>query len=80
MAREVTHERQGPDLLGAEDIEAHGGDVAICRCGLSGDRPFCDGSHEATGDEDPETRYKYEDDDPEGPRREIETVVYAEED
>ncbi len=51
----------GPILLSAEDEEfpalktADGGEirpektVGLCRCGQSGNKPFCDGSHNAAG-------------------------------
>lgn len=32
-----------------QHIEARRGTVALCRCGLSALKPFCDGTHKATG-------------------------------
>ncbi|WP_158059186.1 CDGSH iron-sulfur domain-containing protein [Halorussus halophilus] len=81
MAREVTHTETGPVRLDESDIDDEYGDVAICLCGLSDERPFCDGSHRATEDEESEKLYKYEDgnSDTDARRREIEEIVYADE-
>lgn len=76
MAREVTHEATGPVRLDESDIDDEYGDVAVCMCGLSDERPFCDGSHRAAEDEEGDRVYKYEDD---GERREIEEIVFADE-
>ena len=49
------------DAAGLE-IEASTGVVALCRCGASKKKPFCDGSHTAsgfTGGEPPVTRSHY---------------------
>ncbi|MGI8757746.1 MAG: CDGSH iron-sulfur domain-containing protein [Acidimicrobiales bacterium] len=38
----------GPAVLvdhEGKEIEVAGDDMVLCRCGRSGDKPFCDGSH-----------------------------------
>lgn len=79
MSREVTHEATGPAILDEDDIDERHGDIAVCQCGLSDDRPFCDGSHQAADDEEDDVRYKYEDDDAEKPRHVIDEIVFADE-
>jgi CDGSH-type Zn-finger protein len=34
--------------------------MAICGCGLSANKPYCDGSHRKTRDEEAEKLYKYD--------------------
>lgn len=57
MARIIIHKEQGP-------MEIRCGDESkwLCRCGLSKDQPWCDGSHNRTLDEDPGKLYFYEGD------------------
>lgn len=76
MPREITHDAHGPKILDEDDIDEAKGNIAICMCGLSANYPFCDGSHDATTDEDPNTLYKYEDDG-DTTRHEIAEIVYA---
>ena len=70
MAREVTREERGPAILDESDM---GDDdlIYVCQCGLSDSKPLCDGSHNATADEQDGVVYKYTNDDAGGERREV---------
>lgn len=51
-----------------EIIEIGGEKKAICKCGLTENYPFCNGSHRKTHDEEEGKLYKYKED---GTREEI---------
>ncbi len=46
MSRIVLHERNRPYSIKVGEEEKH-----ICACGLSEDKPYCDGHHKQTLDE-----------------------------
>jgi len=68
VTREITTDAEGPLLIDEDDVDDQGGTVAVCQCGLSGNQPYCDGSHAATADEEDGKVYKYENDDDAGER------------
>jgi CDGSH-type Zn-finger protein len=57
-AARITPYRDGPILVrgpftltdqDGNEIETHQKTIALCRCGRSARKPFCDGTHKATG-------------------------------
>jgi CDGSH-type Zn-finger protein len=55
MARLVKHTEQGPYLIKEGKFP-----MAICGCGLSSKKPFCDGTHRKTKDEAEGKVYHYD--------------------
>jgi len=55
MARIVKRLRNGP-----YEVMMDGRNKAFCGCGLSGNLPFCDGTHKVTKSEDPGRLYWYD--------------------
>lgn len=63
MARIVKHEEKSPMEVKVGEESKY-----ICMCGLSANKPFCDGAHKQTADEEEGKLYSYET----GERKEIE--------
>lgn len=62
MTKEVNAKENGPYLISgtATYIDTTGNEqttqgsmIALCRCGQSGNKPFCDGTHKKVGFEAP---------------------------
>ena len=57
MSRLIKHEMNHPyEVPEGTELPAY-----ICACGLSKNKPFCDGSHKKTRDEVPGETYVYDD-------------------
>jgi len=57
MARLIKHDKNAPYEI-PEGTELP---LWICGCGISKNKPFCDGSHKKTRDEAPDEIYTYDD-------------------
>jgi len=55
MARVILFNRNRPYL-----IQVGGQNVAICACGLSKNKPYCDGTHKITRDEEEGKLFAYD--------------------
>ena len=55
MSRLVRHDAKQPALIQVGEKV-----VAVCQCGLSKNKPFCDGSHKKTQDEAEHQTYMYD--------------------
>jgi CDGSH-type Zn-finger protein len=55
MSRLIRHDAQGPAIVMVGEKV-----VAVCQCGLSRNKPFCDGSHRATQGEAVHQTYVYD--------------------
>jgi CDGSH-type Zn-finger protein len=73
MARIIVHERDHPyvvklgDLPGMKNLTGDqkllNYEVHICACGLSKNKPFCDGHHAKTQSEEKGKMYEYDEND-----------------
>lgn len=57
MSRIVQLHNQSPLVINKDEMEDD--NVFVCRCGLSNDWPYCDGSHAEAADEPEGTVVKY---------------------
>jgi len=75
-SRLVRHEARSPHIIDPEDLDAAGGSIEVCRCGLSADPVRCDDSHRASTDERPDACHRYERDADGLDRRLVEAVEF----
>ncbi len=66
VARLVKHKSQGPAKIEVGDETKY-----VCMCGLSDNKPMCDGSHAETQDEEEDELYVYDD---QGKRVKVESM------
>lgn len=59
MSRIVELQDKSPLVIKKDEMEDDV--VAVCRCGLSANWPYCDGSHQKAADEDGRVKYHRED-------------------
>ncbi|MFP3309749.1 MAG: CDGSH iron-sulfur domain-containing protein [Acidilobus sp.] len=64
MARIVLHERSRPYIVKLDN----GKELHLCACGLSQNKPYCDGHHKLALNEEPGKIYVYK---PDGTRVEL---------
>ncbi len=57
MARLIRHDRNKPYVVDG----GSGQKIAVCACGLSKNKPLCDGSHRRTAGEELDSLYLYDD-------------------
>ncbi len=60
MTRKVTQDGTEPYVIDEDELDEQGGAIYICQCGLSDNKPYCDGSHQATADEEDGVVYEYD--------------------
>lgn len=67
MGQEIKGKENGPYLIvgtavfidaDSNEQTTQGSTIALCRCGQSGDKPFCDGTHRKVGFQAPAASLK----------------------
>ena len=60
MSFKITVLENGPIIITNSDNEK----IALCRCGESSNKPFCDGAHQPANFESPGVEFEVEDEQP----------------